>query len=72
MAADNVSEVPGVDAKLARAGKLSYIQIAARDVARSAAFYGSVFGWNVSAPSSPAHCSFEDTSGDIAGAFVTT
>ena len=31
-----------------------------------------VFGWNVSPASSPAHRSFEDTSGDLAGAFVTT
>ena len=66
------AQVAGVDAKLARSGKISYIQIAAADVQRSGDFYAEVFGWNVSPASSAAHRSFEDSSGDIAGAFVTT
>jgi hypothetical protein len=72
MATEIPAEVNGVAANLARNGKTSYMQIAATDVGRSGDFYADVFGWNVSPASSPAHRSFEDTSGDLAGAFVTT
>jgi predicted enzyme related to lactoylglutathione lyase len=30
-----------------RHGQIGYLQLPARDVARSAAFYGTVFGWSV-------------------------
>ncbi len=72
MTTENPAEVSGVAANLARHGKVSYMQIAATDVRRSGDFYANVFGWNVSPPSSPAHRSFEDTSADLVGAFVTT
>ena len=59
----------GVQANLARHGKLSYLQIPARDPLALAAFYASVFGWTVG--DNPAHVSFRDASGELIGAFVT-
>jgi predicted enzyme related to lactoylglutathione lyase len=61
----------GVDAPFAKNGKVSYMQIPARDVAQSGAFYVSVFGWTVPADSNPTHRSFQDGSGELLGAFVT-
>lgn len=61
-----VSE-PGVEAGLARHGKVSYLEIPALDVAKSAAFYARVFGWN--APESER--SFSDVSDGLIGHFVT-
>ncbi len=63
--------VNGVDVQLARNGKLSYVQIPALDVDRSAAFYTAVFGWSSRDDQNPAHRSFADTSGDLIGAFIT-
>jgi hypothetical protein len=37
----------GVDARLARHGGLSYLEITAVDPRRSAVFYEKVFGWNL-------------------------
>ena len=54
---------------LFRHGKLSYIQIPAADAQISAAFYAAVFGWTISG--SPEHVSFQDTSGELIGAFIT-
>lgn len=51
-------------------GRLSYIQIPATDVRRSAAFYTSVFGW-VARGGSDSHFSFTDATGDMIGAWVT-
>jgi predicted enzyme related to lactoylglutathione lyase len=56
---------------LARHGKLSYMQIPASDVVRSAAFYESVFGWSTRNDGNPDHLSFADTTGELIGAFVT-
>jgi predicted enzyme related to lactoylglutathione lyase len=72
MTTENSSDAAGVDAKLARHGKISYTQLPALDVGTSGDFYAAVFGWDVSPASSPAHRSFTDASGEMAGAFVTT
>jgi predicted enzyme related to lactoylglutathione lyase len=61
----------GVEAQLARQGKLSYVQIPALDVDRSAAFYTAVFGWSSRDDKNPAHRSFGDTTGELIGAFVS-
>ncbi|HYM16627.1 MAG TPA: VOC family protein [Dehalococcoidia bacterium] len=61
----------GVEAQLARHGKLSYLQIPALDVDRSAAFYTAVFGWSSRDDQNASHRSFGDTTGDLIGAFVT-
>jgi len=63
-------QATGVDARLTRPGKLSYIQVPARDTAAAAAFYRDVFGWTISGDN-PDHRSFADASGDLIGAFVT-
>ena len=50
-------------------GKVCYIEIPAVDVERSAAFYASVFGWNVrSRPTG--RTAFDDTVGGVSGAWV--
>jgi len=51
-------------------GRVAYIQIPAKDVHASAAFYAEVFGWQVRGGSDH-HLSFTDTTGDMIGAFVT-
>jgi len=74
MTGDNTmaaKEQPGVDAGLATNGKVSYIQIPALDVARSAAFYTNVFGWSDRDDGNPVHRSFVDASGELIGAWVT-
>jgi predicted enzyme related to lactoylglutathione lyase len=59
-----------VPPNIARAGKLSYVQIPAADVQASAAFYRAVFGWAVLGGGDD-HLSFADASGDLIGAWVT-
>ena len=59
----------GVEANLARHGKVSYLQIPARDPVALGAFYASVFGWSIG--DNPAHVSFRDTSGELIGAFAS-
>ena len=62
----------GIDARLAKNGKVSYLEIPALDVDRSAAFYANVFGWTRTGDHNDAsRCSFEDASGDLIGAWVT-
>jgi predicted enzyme related to lactoylglutathione lyase len=61
----------GVERGRARHGKLSYVQIPALDVDRSAAFYTAVFGWSSRDDRNPAHRSFADATGELIGAFVT-
>ena len=61
----------GVEARLARHGKLSYMQIPAVDVDRSAAFYTAVFGWSSRDDRNASHRAFGDTTGELIGAFVT-
>ena len=51
-------------------GRLSYTQIPASDVRKSAAFYASVFGWQVRG-GSDSHLSFTDATGDMIGAWLT-
>ena len=57
-----------IDATLARPGGLSYLEIAARDPARSAAFYTRVLGWRVE-KRGPADFRFTDAGGALIGAF---
>jgi predicted enzyme related to lactoylglutathione lyase len=47
-----------------------YLQIPAVDLEASAAFYASVFGWNIRRHSD-GHPSFDDAAGNISGAWVT-
>ncbi len=50
-----------------RPGGVSYLRIAAPDVARSAVFYRTVFGWNTQ----DGDHHFEDATGHIIGHFMT-
>jgi predicted enzyme related to lactoylglutathione lyase len=54
---------------LMRPGKLSYIQIPARDAEESAAFYEACFGWEIRG--TPEHRTFTDASGELIGAWMT-
>src|SRR5438105_5715271 len=60
----------GVDARLARHGGLSYLEIPAVDVRRSAVFYEKVLGWNVDWRSSD-DARFDDGSGYVIGRWMT-
>jgi predicted enzyme related to lactoylglutathione lyase len=55
------------DNPLFRHGKLSYMQIPATDVMASSAFYEAVFGWTLRGDER--HRSFDDTSGELIGAW---
>jgi predicted enzyme related to lactoylglutathione lyase len=57
------------DNPLFRHGKLSYIQIPAIDVMAASAFYEAVFGWMLRGDER--HRSFDDTSGELIGAWIT-
>ena len=60
---------PGVEGSIARPGGVSYLAIPARDVARSAAFYQAVFGWELRGdPDAP---SFSDGTGHVIGHWRT-
>lgn len=50
-------------------GKICYIELPARDVARSAEFYRKVFGWEIR-ERSDGSTAFNDTSGNVSGAWV--
>ena len=50
-------------------GKICYIEMPATDIARSADFYKSVFGWNIR-KRGDGSTSFDDTVGQVSGAFV--
>lgn len=50
-------------------GKVSYMQIPARNADELAAFYEKVFGWELRGDSN--HRSFTDASGELIGAFIT-
>ena len=52
-----------------RTGKLCYLEIPARDVHESAAFYEQAFGWTVRGRDSD-RPSFDDTTGEVSGAWV--
>jgi predicted enzyme related to lactoylglutathione lyase len=51
-------------------GKICYIEIPATDVARSAAFYASVFGWK-SRQRGDGTTAFDEPLGAVSGAFLT-
>ena len=50
-------------------GKICYIEMPASDVARSADFYKSVFGWHIRQRGDGA-TAFDDGVGEVSGAFV--
>ena len=50
-------------------GKICYIELPASDVATSAAFYSTVFGWEIS-NRGDGTTSFVDTVGQVSGSFV--
>jgi len=59
----------GVSARLHRHGKVSYLEIPAVEVRRSATFYEKVFGWNIRGDGD--RRSFDDAPGDLIGGWVT-
>ena len=50
-------------------GKICYIQIPATNLARSADFYKSVFGWNIR-QRGDGHVAFDDGVGEVSGEWV--
>jgi predicted enzyme related to lactoylglutathione lyase len=58
----------GVEAALAKHGKISYIEIPAVDIQRSANFYQRVFGWALRGD--PAFPGFVDASGSLIGHWI--
>ncbi len=69
MTEQDEADDPGVEGSVARPGGVSYLAIPARDVARSAAFYQAVFGWELRGdPDTP---SFSDGTGHVIGHWRT-
>ncbi len=50
-------------------GKICYIEMPATDIARSAEFYKTVFGWNVRTRRD-GNTAFDDTTGQVSGTWV--
>src|SRR5215469_14541234 len=50
-------------------GKICYLEMPASDIARSAAFYKRVFGWNIR-KRGDGSTAFDDTVGQVSGAWV--
>jgi|SRR3954464_5107880 predicted enzyme related to lactoylglutathione lyase len=50
-------------------GKICYIEIPATDIAKSADFYGDVFGWNIR-QRGDGHTAFDDSTGEVSGTWV--
>ncbi len=50
-------------------GKICYLELPANDVGQSAAFYTNVFGWVMRKRGNGA-TAFDDTTGEVSGAFV--
>ncbi len=50
-------------------GKICYIELPAVDIARSADFYGRVFGWNIRTRSD-GDIAFDDAVGEVSGTWV--
>ncbi len=50
-------------------GKICYIEFPATDIARSAAFYESVFGWSIRKRGNGS-TAFDDTTGQVSGSWV--
>lgn len=59
----------GVEKRLTRHGHLSYLEIPAIDVNRSAAFYEAIFSWQIEGLDT-GHPKFDDRSGDLIGRWV--
>jgi predicted enzyme related to lactoylglutathione lyase len=51
-------------------GKVCYIELPADDIQRSATFYAAVFGWQ-SRQRGDGSTAFNDTTGEVSGAWVT-
>jgi uncharacterized protein len=51
-------------------GKISYVQIPATDVDRSADFYEIVFGWNIRRRDG-GQIAFDDAAGEVSGTWLT-
>jgi uncharacterized protein len=62
--------VSDVDPHLARHGKVSYLEIPAIDLERSAAFYEAVFGWNIERRDA-SNFAFSDGTGEIIGRWLS-
>ena len=67
---DPQGEAASVDSGLARPGGLSYLEIPAIDVQRSAAFYRSIVGW-LPRGDDVDQSRFSDPGGHLIGKFVT-
>src|SRR2546428_4856355 len=52
------------------AGKISYIELPATDVDRSAEFYRKIFGWSIRSRGDGSRA-FDDTTGAVSGTWVT-
>jgi predicted enzyme related to lactoylglutathione lyase len=50
-------------------GKICYLEMPATDIARSADFYGKVFGWNIR-QRNDGHTAFDDGVGEVSGAWM--
>jgi predicted enzyme related to lactoylglutathione lyase len=50
-------------------GKICYIEIPARDIARSSEFYRQVFGWRIRTRGD-GHTAFDDTTGQVSGTWT--
>jgi len=50
-------------------GKICYIEIPARDIARSSEFYRQVFGWRIRTRGD-GHTAFDDTTGEVSGTWT--
>lgn len=50
-------------------GKICYIELPAKDIARSAEFYRKVFGWNIR-KRGDGSVAFDDTTGEVSGTWV--
>jgi len=50
-------------------GKVCYIEIPATDIARSAEFYKTVFGWHIR-QRGDGHTAFDDAVGEVSGTWV--
>lgn len=60
----------GVDPRLARQGALSYLEIPALDIRRSAKFYQNVLGWELRGDDT-AQPKFADPAGQLIGRWIT-
>lgn len=68
-AAQETAPSGGAGPRLAKAGRLSYIQIPAVDARESASFYEAAFGWTIRGRDT-SHVGFSDATGDVIGAWI--